>query len=726
MTNPNPFPRRNYSFNSSHNGSRLVRYSGFSHLLNPSPDSGGHGNGTSPHPGVPFSSLDAGAAHSGIAPHGLDEGRGSQQTSGVNLPSFSRAFDMFTSKEPLLAGPNMTYNGFGPTAAISKTGFLAPSYLRGSGYLEKLAEQHKAKLLADREMNMSKGPSVTAFAGNTGSMENRAVTLHNKLPSGTHRGVALNLIERPPASAELEEDIVSSLPTRWNQDDKDHNVEVFGDGYEVKYTGAKGSDHEAGAIRADNPMPSQCGVYYFEVMVLNKKREENVIAIGFETRKASLSRFPGWEGESWAYHGNDGKIFASGNNSARLYGPVYSAGDTVGCLVNFRTNQVLFTRNGDELGIAFKDPIFKDTTKNFYPAVGLKRPGDHIWANFGQVPFQFDIDGYMKKQQKLVADKIRSTDTSSLAPPLNDTKLIQQLVLQFLQHDGYVGSARAFAEEIHREKQALSMDADVPVEGVNIKDDEDANNRQQIRRAILEGGIDQALSYTNQFYPKVLKENGQVYFRLRCRKFIEMIRREAEINSSLQEAGVKAKSSSQSQHHPESDTQRTYNQHAGGGEDEMMTEGEEEMMDTEEDGTEEHSTRTGNPEDEAMGMSADRVSDLCQDALQYGQELRDEFKDDSSPEVSKHLNEIFALMAYPNPLEVKEVAHLLDRKGRVAVAEELNSAILTSLGKSSRAALENLFAQTTVLLEDLRKDGGDGAFVTTQSVIDEIPKAQIN
>ncbi|KAJ4415670.1 hypothetical protein N0V85_002615 [Neurospora sp. IMI 360204] len=724
MTNPNPFPRRMSSFASANNGSRPVRSAGFSHLLNPSPDSGGHGNGAGSHAGAPFSSLDAGAPHSGNTPHGLDEGGGSHRTSGGSLPSFSRAFDMFTSKEPLLAGPNVTYSGVGPSASVSKTGFLSPSYLRGSGYIEKLAEQHKAKLLADREITMSKGPSGTVFTGNTGNTENRSATLHTKLPSGTHRGVALNLIERPPASAEIE-DVVSPLPTRWNSDDKDHTVEVFGDGYEVKYTGSKGSEHEAGAIRADYPMPTQCGVYYFEIMVLNKKREENIIAIGFETRKASLSRFPGWEGESWAYHGNDGKIFASGSNSGRSYGPMYGAGDTVGCLVNFRTNQVLFTKNGDELEIAFKDPIFKDTTKNFYPAVGLKRPGDHIWVNFGQVPFQFDIDGYMKKQQKMVADKIRSTDTANLAPPLNDAELIQQLVLQFLQHDGYVGTARAFAEEIHMEKQALNMDTDVPVEGVNIKDDEDANNRQQIRRAILEGDIDQALSYTNQFYPKVLEENGQVYFRLRCRKFIEMIRREAEMNRSLQEAGVKAKSTSQARPHPGNDTQRTYNQHPGGGEDEMMTEGEEEMMDTGEDGTEEYSQRTGNPEDETMAMSAAGVSELCQDALEYGQELLDEFKNDPSHEVTKHLREIFALMAYPNPLEVKEVAHLLDRKGRVAVAEELNSAILTSLGKSSRAALENLYAQTTVLLEDLRKDGGDGAFVTIQSVIDEIPKAQI-
>jgi hypothetical protein len=33
-------------------------------------------------------------------------------------------------------------------------------------------------------------------------------------------------------------------------------------------------------------------------------------------------------------------------------------------------------------------------------------------------------------------------------------------------------------------------------------------------------------------------------------------------------------------------------------------------------------------------------------------------------------------MAYQDPLNAKEVSHLLDPNGRVAVAEELNSAIL--------------------------------------------------
>jgi len=36
---------------------------------------------------------------------------------------------------------------------------------------------------------------------------------------------------------------------------------------------------------------------------------------------------------------------------------------------------------------------------------------------------------------------------------------------------------------------------------------------------------------------------------------------------------------------------------------------------------------------------------------------------------------------------------------------------IVSLGKSSSAALEQLYQQTTVLLEDLRETGGPGAFV---------------
>jgi hypothetical protein len=49
---------------------------------------------------------------------------------------------------------------------------------------------------------------------------------------------------------------------------------------------------------------------------------------------------------------------------------------------------------------------------------------------------------------------------------------------------------------------------------------------------------------------------------------------------------------------------------------------------------------------------------------------------------------------------------------------------LASLGKSSRAALEKVYAQTSVLLEELRQDGGDGAFVSVKDVLGDLNDAR--
>jgi len=57
--------------------------------------------------------------------------------------------------------------------------------------------------------------------------------------------------------------------------------------------------------------------------------------------------------------------------------------------------------------------------------------------------------------------------------------LIQSLVLQFLTHEGYVESARGFAEEIQSEKQALNLDPNAIINGIDVKEDEDARHRQR-------------------------------------------------------------------------------------------------------------------------------------------------------------------------------------------------------------------------------------------------------
>ncbi|KAF4996526.1 hypothetical protein FGRMN_4455 [Fusarium graminum] len=587
--------------------------------------------------------------------HGVDTRR-------VGLPSFSRAFNMLVASE---ASDNIH-------TKKDDDNFFVPSYLESSTYVQTLQEAHKAKVQARNSTRTSTNTPIQS-----------SVT-HNQhpLPPGAHRGMTHTVIERPPPCEE--DDDLAPLPTRWNKDDQWGGIEIQPDGLTVRYIGPKNQhdrDHEASAVRADHYMPPQCGIYYFEVEITGAKRDDATIGIGFATKTATLSRPVGWEPEAWGYHGDDGRCF-TGQNIGRHYGPLYNIGDVIGCGVNFKENNAFFTKNGVKIGTAFHDV----TRGKLYPAISIKKPGEAIRVNFGKTPFIYNIDDLMREERLKVHKDIQATDTSSLVPGMGETDLIQALVLQFLQHDGYVETARAFAEDMKVQKEALSLDPGVTVDGVSIRDDEDANNRQRIRRAILEGDIDRALKYTNAYYPHVLQDNEHVYFRLRCRKFIELVRKLAQLN-----LGNEANS-----RHANNTT--SY------------------YMDVD-------PNDVGNPLWEAAGeVIAAENAELERCMLEYGQKLQEEYANDPRIEVSKALNEIWALVAYQNPFKEPQVSHLLDRNGRVAVAEELNSAILLSLGKSSRAALEKLYAQTDVLLEDLRQDGSVGAFASVNDVLEGIPR----
>jgi len=122
-------------------------------------------------------------------------------------------------------------------------------------------------------------------------------------------------------------------------------------------------------------------------------------------------------------------------------------------------------------------------------------------------------------------------------------------------------------------------------------------------------------------------------------------------------------------------------------------------------------------EDHDLGTSKPghmKNADALDAAVEYGQQLRVEFSSDTRPEIRKPLEEAFSLLAYTDP-KSSVLAHLLDEEGRIADAEELNSAILVSLGKSSVAALERLIKQSSVILLDISENGGPGAFVNLRN-----------
>jgi hypothetical protein len=73
-----------------------------------------------------------------------------------------------------------------------------------------------------------------------------------------------------------------------------------------------------------------------------------------------------------------------------------------------------------------------------------------------------------------------------------------------------------------------------------------------------------------------------------------------------------------------------------------------------------------------------KANDYLTAALTYGQELQAEFGGDTRPAVKEKLREVFAIMAYVDPRE-SIVGGLLDKRGRVGIAEGVNGAILGKL-----------------------------------------------
>jgi hypothetical protein len=190
----------------------------------------------------------------------------------------------------------------------------------------------------------------------------------------------------------------------------------------------------------------------------------------------------------------------------------------------------------------------------------------------------------------------------------------------------------------------------------------------------------------------VLEDHPRIFFKLRCRKFLEMMRRSNELSAATAAASKQRRSTSPVLSHEHAVFDQEMELDDGDGD--AWVDG----MDTE--------------EPEAVAQ----FNQLLTEAVQYGQQLRLDYPSDDNGGDKKLLDDIFSLVAYPDPKRSVH-GHYLDPSGRVAVAEELNSAILVSLGKSSAAALERLYQQTEVLVNEISEDGGAGAFINVRDDI---------
>ena len=142
---------------------------------------------------------------------------------------------------------------------------------------------------------------------------------------------------------------------------------------------------------ANHPIPAGIERFYFEVNIKSDfgRDKDLLIAVGFATQPARLNGMPGWSNPiapSWAFHGDDGRIFANSDESLMNYAAPYGKGATVGCGVIFQNGvdgNVFYTRDGEPLGVAFD----KSVRGRLYPVVGMGEPAA-IVANWGD-----DVEG---------------------------------------------------------------------------------------------------------------------------------------------------------------------------------------------------------------------------------------------------------------------------------------------------------------------------------------------
>lgn len=291
---------------------------------------------------------------------------------------------------------------------------------------------------------------------------------------------------------------IDELPKQWSTKDKANYITLSEDGLKIHYKPIGKQHKDAAAVRATHFIPQNCLLYYFEVKIVSKGRD-GYMGIGLAAQGVNMHRLPGWDKQSFGYHGDDGNSFNS-SGTGQPYGPTFTTGDVIGCGYNLIESNCFYTKNGLNLGLAFTDlpnvPLF--------PTVGLQTPGEELEANFGVFPFCYDIEQDMIALRKKITERINVF-------PVNHAEwqpMLHHLVQSWLIHNGYCSTAQIFSECTQ-----------IPF----IENIQNIKQRLKIQQFVLNGKIGEAIQMTNRLYPSVLKDDPNLLFALKCRQFIEYI-----------------------------------------------------------------------------------------------------------------------------------------------------------------------------------------------------------
>lgn len=336
--------------------------------------------------------------------------------------------------------------------------------------------------------------------------------------------------------------------------------------------------------------------------------------------------------------------------------------------------------------------------------MGLRHTGEAIRVNFGHDPFKFDIDFHVQQQRNITWAKILTTplDSSLLEgrsakpddsrismsnvrakEPLSEDEtktVINRLVLSYLAHHGYAKTVRSFQKQesalpVASPEPASSSDGDVHMSAASLSEsnsfdhiEDDIERRTKIVNSVLSGDVETAITDTQTYHPAVLAvEEGLMLFKLRCRKFVELI---------LDAAAYKKQMKSR--------RDDSVIEEMDGVDEDVMG------MDVDDEGPP-HSTngygsatgsrgvkRRNSTSETWLGNRTAQYEAALNQAISYGQSLTTDYKGDHRPEVKQILKRTFAIVAWEDPISAGGVvSEVVGQEARNTLANELNQAILS-------------------------------------------------
>jgi hypothetical protein len=138
----------------------------------------------------------------------------------------------------------------------------------------------------------------------------------------------------------------------------------------------------------------------------------------------------------------DGKIFqnlkGTDSDDGEDYGPTFGQKDVIGCGILLNKREIFFTKNGANIGTAFRDVELPP--EGFYPAITIQSMSHHIESNFGTKKFVFDMEGYCQQSSLDSFYDICATQF--------DRAKLHSLVKSYLVHYAYVETLQAYEDDM--------------------------------------------------------------------------------------------------------------------------------------------------------------------------------------------------------------------------------------------------------------------------------------